>query len=354
MADAKPSGAPRPHPAVRRSTTPSGVTHIREYQPERYTIIGNHLAQHRELSLTAIGVGTHVLSLPEGVSVDIRTLAERFPEGRDRIAFALRELEAHGYIKRVRERTAEGRVITRTYAYHAPALTRVREQPSTALDQPAPSGRPAPSETVEPVAPAGPGPAAPPVAAEPVEPSAGSVREEPAEVLPPPAPAAPVGPAAPAPPEPARSEYHDKAVSLLIGLRVTDYRLTLSRRDVERLVPLVIPWFENGLRRSAVVYALTYDLPPHVRSPAGFLARRLREQLPPPLPAAPLPEAPPAPAQPGAEQPRIFRPLPFVDCAGTCNRVLRAAEPGAMCGRCREDRERQARQAAVLGSGTAA
>ncbi len=56
-------------------------------------VIGNHLAQHRELSLTTIGLATHILSVPEGTPVDIRSLAERFPEGRDRIASALRELE---------------------------------------------------------------------------------------------------------------------------------------------------------------------------------------------------------------------------------------------------------------------
>ncbi|MFI2260373.1 hypothetical protein [Streptomyces tubercidicus] len=35
--------------------------------------------------------------------------------------FALRELEAHGYAERVRGRTAEGCVITGTYAHNAPA-----------------------------------------------------------------------------------------------------------------------------------------------------------------------------------------------------------------------------------------
>lgn len=130
MAETKPSGAVRPQSRIRQSATrsgvTSGVTHVKEYQPDRYTITGNHLAQHRELSLTAIGLGTHILSLPQGASADIRTLAERFTEGRDRIAFALRELEAHGYVERVRERVGGGRVITRTYAYNAPALTRAR------------------------------------------------------------------------------------------------------------------------------------------------------------------------------------------------------------------------------------
>ncbi|WP_245171381.1 helix-turn-helix domain-containing protein [Streptomyces decoyicus] len=133
------------------------MTHIRQYQPDRYTIIGNHLAQHRELSLTAIGVGTHILSLPEGASVDIRSLAARFPEGRDRIAFALRELEAHGYVERVRERTSDGRVITRTYAHNAPgahteayaaeapeAGARLRHRPSRPRHQSPPGHPPQP------------------------------------------------------------------------------------------------------------------------------------------------------------------------------------------------------------------
>jgi len=96
MAEQKLNAAVRPDQGVRQSATHSGVTHVRAYQSSRYTIVGNHLAQHRELSLTAIGLATHILSLPEGAPVDIRSLAERFPEGRDRVAFALRELEAHG------------------------------------------------------------------------------------------------------------------------------------------------------------------------------------------------------------------------------------------------------------------
>lgn len=145
MAELKPSAVPRPYPGVRGTATHSGVTHIREYQRDRYTIIGNHLAQHRELSALAIGLGTHILSLPEGASADIRTLADRFPESRDRIAFALRELETYGYLRRVRERTPGGRVVTRTYAFNAPALTYARtasseEGESAPLPSNAPEG----------------------------------------------------------------------------------------------------------------------------------------------------------------------------------------------------------------------
>src|SRR4051812_49944359 len=101
MAEQHLSAPARVLPLVRRS--PGGVTHVRERHPNRYTIVGNHLTQHRELSLIAIGLAAHIQSLPGGAPMDIRTLAERFPEGRDRIAAALRELEAYGYIERVRE-----------------------------------------------------------------------------------------------------------------------------------------------------------------------------------------------------------------------------------------------------------
>ncbi|MFI0285578.1 MULTISPECIES: hypothetical protein [Streptomyces] len=124
MAEKKPSADARPEQGVQRTATPSGVIHVRTYQSDKYVIVGNHLAQHHDLSLTAIGLATHILSVPEGTPVDIRSLAERFPEGRDRIAFALRELETHGYLARVREHTEAGRLVTRTYAHHAPLAAR--------------------------------------------------------------------------------------------------------------------------------------------------------------------------------------------------------------------------------------
>jgi len=94
-----PSAPPCAQPRI-----PRGVTHINVRHTTRYTVIGNHLAQHRELSLTAIGLAAHIQSLPAEARVDINTLAARFPEGETRIAAALRELEAHGYLSRTRER----------------------------------------------------------------------------------------------------------------------------------------------------------------------------------------------------------------------------------------------------------
>ncbi|MBZ9639533.1 helix-turn-helix domain-containing protein [Streptomyces sp. PSKA30] len=322
MAETKLNAALRPNQGVRHTATHSGVTHVRAYQPSRYTIVGNHLAQHRELSLTAIGLAVHILSLPEGAPADIRTLAARFPEGRDRIAFALRELEAVGYIDRVRERLADGRVITRTYAYNAPALTRAA--PGHAPDGPSGLVTPAAAPCRDDTPDASTAPAAPVVPAMPALPVAEAQctaveDERPEKPVPP-------TPESAADPEPPRSEHHDKAFALLTGLRHTDDRLTLSARDVRRLTPAAVAWFENGASRAAVHHALTADVPALLRCPVGFLAHRLHELLPPPLPPVPENSAPPT----GAGR---SRPHPFQDCDG-CHRVFRAPEPG----RCRDCR----------------
>jgi hypothetical protein len=102
------------HPA---GTTPSGVVHVTVRHHTHYVVVGNHLAQHPTLSATAIGIGVHIQSLPAGARVGIKVLADRFPEGEVRIAAALRELEAAGYLERVRVRTPEGRLVTRTVFY---------------------------------------------------------------------------------------------------------------------------------------------------------------------------------------------------------------------------------------------
>ncbi|AVV41170.1 helix-turn-helix domain-containing protein [Streptomyces sp. P3] len=339
MAATKPIAAPCPAPGVRLSATRSGVTHVRAYQSSHYTIIGNHLAQHRALSLTAIGLATHILSLPQGAPVDIRSLADRFPEGRDRIAFGLRELEAHGYLERVRERAGGGRFVTRTYAHNAPALTRgraeataVREEPVAVREEPvAPA---AVADRVTPVAAVV--PASPVVVAEAVEvEAAGDTVPEEA-----PTPSSePFDAFEPFDQRPSSSEHRDKAFALLAGLRRADDRFTLSQRDVERLTPAVVAWFGNGASRAAVIHAVTADVPALLKSPAGFLAHRLREGLPPPLPALP-PSAELSGTPPTASVP--IPPAPWLDlwtdCEGGCTRVFRESVPDKCCRDCRARR----------------
>ncbi|MET7286318.1 helix-turn-helix domain-containing protein [Streptomyces sp. NPDC005573] len=378
MAEKKPNPVRRPNQGVRPTTTHSGVVHVRACPTKRFTVVGNHLLQHRELSLIAIGLASHILSLPDGAPVDIRSLAERFPEGRDRIAFALRELVAHGYLERVREHTETGRIATRTYAHHAPlgppgnltcdrgAAPRPasggrgtqREDDRGGLRTPRPPAPPAPPAAAESAAspeppamePASPAPpaapesvtglaapasvtglAAPASALVPALPASSPVPAAPASPASSPVPAAPASLTAPEPDAPpgaadAPGPRHEKAVALLAGLRRTDHRLTLSRRDVHRLAPAVTAWFDVGVTAATVHHTLTADLPLTMKSPAGVLAYRLQEQLPPPLP----PRQAPAPsATAGAP----VRPHPFQTCDG-CERAFRAPHPGH-CRDCR-------------------
>ncbi|KOT42852.1 DNA-binding protein, partial [Streptomyces caelestis] len=101
--------------------TPAGrFPHETPRHTTRFVVIGNHLTQHPELSLVAIGLACHIQSLPTGTPVDIKSLAARFKEGTKRIADALRELETHGYLRRERIRTPTGHLITRTTSCNQP------------------------------------------------------------------------------------------------------------------------------------------------------------------------------------------------------------------------------------------
>ncbi|MGW1769591.1 hypothetical protein ACWCQL_36805, partial [Streptomyces sp. NPDC002073] len=140
---------------VRAGTARSGVVHVNVRHRSHFTVVGNHLAQHRQLSLTARGLALYIQSLPPGAPIGIKTLCAVFPEGEHRIAGALRELEEYGYLTRTRERLPSGRVVTRTVSYNQPGAHRNRPTgpgpgpglapaPDPAPDQPPPSADPAP------------------------------------------------------------------------------------------------------------------------------------------------------------------------------------------------------------------
>ncbi|MFF1682105.1 helix-turn-helix domain-containing protein [Streptomyces sp. NPDC058256] len=269
-----PSAPARPQSRTRARNRPhSGVIHDNARHTERFTVVGNHLAQHPELSGLAIGLAVHIQSLPAGASADIKTLAARFPESPARIAAALRELEAHGYLRRTRERVPGGRIVTRTVSCNRPGH---REQ---AADTPKPPRR---------------------------RPDAAPPRKK----LPP-------------VPQPAYSSptLLQQATDLLAGLRRQDPRLLLAATDAEHLAPGVAAWLERDLTPTAVRHALTADLPPEdLRRPAAFLAHRLAAQLPPPPPFRP--PAPPLDVR-----------HPLQNCDG-CDHAFRSPTPGR-CRECR-------------------
>ncbi|MFG2876024.1 helix-turn-helix domain-containing protein [Streptomyces sp. NPDC048337] len=270
MADQQLSAPPR---------VPSGIRHINHDHSRGYVKIGNHLAQHRELSVTAIGLATHIQSLPPGAKVTIKALAARFPEGEVRIAAALRELEQHGYLDRFQERLPSGRVVTCTVSYNNPPA-RFAEAHRERRHAPPPSSDPDPE---------------PEPASEPTPDPGADVPQ--AEL---------------------------EARELLARLRLRDPRLVLSERDTVRLAPAAAVWLDRGLVPSAVAATLTRSLPmTPIHSPAAFLSHRLQELLPPRLPYSRAG----APVLPD----RVVHPLR--SCDG-CDLAFRSPTPGSYCDAC--------------------
>ncbi|NEE40249.1 hypothetical protein G3M53_84530, partial [Streptomyces sp. SID7982] len=205
-------------------------------------------------------------------------LAARCREGEKRIAAALRELEAHGYLRRVRERLPSGRIITRTVFCNRPTALLHPRRPAEAPPQPAkpePTPEPAPAPT--PMQEPAPVPVCLPMAAPPAPevPVAPPAPEVPVAPVAPPAPSAPLfvprvppptAPKAPRRPLPQPSELTpelDRAATAFLGdLHRHAPQFFLSEDDVRRLVPGVAAWLERAARPDAIRRALTDD-PPH-------------------------------------------------------------------------------------------
>ncbi|MEU5568811.1 hypothetical protein [Streptomyces coeruleorubidus] len=135
----------------------AGVLHVRHRHTERYTVVGNHLAQHPRLSATAIGIGVHIQSLPDGASVTIKALALRFPEGEVTIGRALRDLEDAGYLVRRRVPLGGGRIATRTFFLDHPGVVVRASVLSSGLEAAVPVPSPAAGDEPEPRPAPGPG-----------------------------------------------------------------------------------------------------------------------------------------------------------------------------------------------------
>ncbi|GAB2948972.1 helix-turn-helix domain-containing protein [Streptomyces heilongjiangensis] len=273
------AGNKHPNRQSHSGSNVGGLVHDHTRHTTRFTVIGNHLAQHPELSLLAIGLATHIQSLPQSARVDIKSLAARFTEGATRIAAALRELETHGYLRRERVRTSAGRIITRTISCNQPGRSR-----SHAGDEPVPPAH-APRK-----------------------------KKAPRKPLP--------GVPQPSYPSPTLLQT---ATDLLADLRRTDPRLLLSACDTDHLAPGVAAWLERDLGPTAVRHALTSDLPSEpIHRPAALLAHRLTAQLPPPPPFR-APAAPPA----------VRVQYAMTNCDG-CDRGFRGPK-GSRCRDCRAE-----------------
>ncbi|WP_097984571.1 hypothetical protein [Streptomyces sp. f150] len=312
----------------------SGVIHITLPHTDRFTVVGNHLAQHPDLSCTAVGLAVRIQSLPQGTEVSIKALTARCQEGERRIAAALRELEGHGYLQRFRHRLPGQKVITRTVFCNQPAaLLRPRSQAPVAavpVSVPVPASVPVPVTAHPPAqTQAQPQAHAPEPDSEP-----GSQPEPEPAPTPPFVPLVPP-PTAPKPPRPPlpqpgtlTPELDRAATALLSDLRRHAPEFTLSEGDIHHLAPAVASWLERDAHPDTIRRTLTDDLPRPLRHPVKLLKHRLTALLPPPLPGACDLAAP--------TRPRVVV-TPFQTC-DDCDRAFRSPDPGH-CRDCRETRE---------------
>ncbi|MEU1438697.1 helix-turn-helix domain-containing protein [Streptomyces sp. NPDC005786] len=279
---------------------PRGVEHVNVRHADRFTVVGNHLSQHRELSLAARGLALHIQSLPPGARIGIKALAARLPsDSEHRIAGALRELEQHGYLKRTRERSPDGRIYTRTVSYNHPDPAARGKAQSVTPRKP----RSAPTPPPTPAPPPAPAPLA-----------------DPAPLPRVPAPTAKKASRRPLPqPQNPLPQFLRAAALLLARLKHQDAELSLTDAQIAYLAPGVAAWFERDASPADVRKALTEELPRPVRFPAQLVRYRLTDSLPsgPALPAA-------------------FRPVPMQNC-DDCDRGFRSPEPGR-CDACEGDR----------------
>lgn len=292
MADPQSSAALPAHPVLPDGAPRAGVLHVRHRHSDRFTVVGNHLAQHPRLSAVAIGFGVHIQSLPDGASVTVKSLTLRFCEGETTVRRALNELEAAGYLERRRVPLGGGRVATRTFFYDRPGCAApVHPKPATRVES---HGHVDPPER--------PRADAVPILVEPKRQTSRS------------------GHSASPPPQ-------GPAAELLARLRLADSRLLLSARDVHHLAPAVEAWLARSATPDQITRTLTAGLPPHptaIHHPSRFLGHRLAALLPPPLPPDPRP------ASVGA----VRKVAPLQTCDG-CERAFRGHDPDARCRDCR-------------------
>ncbi|MEV6161295.1 MarR family transcriptional regulator [Streptomyces sp. NPDC052052] len=224
--------------------------------------------------------------LSEGAAVDIKSLAGSLPlYGQMAVGSALRALGVAGHLRRVRCLSGEDgqvRWVTRTFwsrtardnewwnTFLAAEERRFGTQeaagPAASVSVPAPVHVPAQS------------------------PAATVPQQRTAE--PQPQPQSQQG-------TNAAVDRPSPAFLALARLGRTDARLALSAADCAALEQAAAEWFARGVDADYLTRVLTAGLPASVDSPFGFVRRRLRDKLPPLLPAA-------APAVPGTPVRRLM------------------------------------------------
>ncbi|WP_406172820.1 hypothetical protein [Streptomyces sp. NBC_00996] len=245
--------------------------------------------------------------LPDGAAMDAKTLAKALPlYGQQAVRTALNELSRAGHLRRVRRRvesTATGdggenvtRWVFRTYwsrtardsEWWARLLdgdvpTEVTDGTSVAADQAAP-------------------------ATDAGDTAVQTKEEQQADQADPPR-------------SPTEHPRPSAAYETLARLGRTEPRLALSAADCAALEDLAAAWLARGTTPAGLMQSLVAGLPEQVYSPRALVHRRLRDKMPPELPA---PEEHPAP-----------RARLIMECTECRVPGRPEALPGGLCRACR-------------------
>ncbi|MDX3075986.1 hypothetical protein [Streptomyces sp. MI02-7b] len=238
----------------------------------------NDLIRHPRLNGTAVRLLQWALSLPGDSRETLQSIGEKMPEGRIALRRARQQLEAEGFVHTRRSQCPRtGRWTTRVLVSNV--ALRTAEEIEAAF---APPGDRMPTVGA---------PAGRAVGTSPKGKNTDEVNT--------PHPAAPLV---------------ARAAAVLHRVGRMEARLALGVAEAAGLAPLAARWLANGASELELRTAVTAGLPTAVHSPAGFIARRLRDKLPAPRTCA----DPAAPAAPLPECPGCGDPLPRGQATGVC------------------------------------
>ena len=111
---------------------------IRVNKTANYTVMSNHCFKEKDMSLKAKGLLSLMLSLPEDWDYSIGGLATLSRDGKDSVMNALKELEEHKYLKRIKKVDDKNQFAGYDYEVFEKPYTEIDETESPCSDSPYP------------------------------------------------------------------------------------------------------------------------------------------------------------------------------------------------------------------------